>query len=123
MSYYCSKCRTNWPASDEYKSCPACKQWTFHDASTESDVDLVEHAAVGTQTTDATIAHAWRCERYREMGFSEENAAILASARGHKLVSDRGGTPRLWSFPLDWQRVARALAAGCSHELALRVFS
>src|SRR5215204_6114863 len=60
-AYFCSKCRTNWPVGDAYKSCPDCDRFTFHNVSAEPEVvdSVVEHAAVGTQTTDA---YAWRLE-------------------------------------------------------------
>jgi hypothetical protein len=117
-SYFCSTCRTNWPIGDAYKSCPDCDQFTFHDTSAEPDVveSVVEHAAVGTQTTDA---YAWRVERYVELGFAQADAHVLASSQEQE--ADSQG--RTWTRSLTWHTVEAALAAGCSHQLALAIFA
>lgn len=86
-------------------------------------MSVVEHGAVGTQTTSASIARAHRVERYLSLGFALEDADQLADARHSQAVTDRFGTPRVWSTPLHWQRVGRALAAGCPHALALSIFA
>jgi hypothetical protein len=114
-AYFCSKCRTNWPVGDAYKSCPDCEQFTFHNATADPDEGVVAYAAVGTQTTDP---YAWRVERYSELGFTETDAHLLASST--ELVKDSQG--RTWTRALDWHKVGTALAAGCSHQLALSIF-
>ena len=117
-AYFCSKCRTNWPVGDDYKSCPDCAQFTFHNLTAEPEVgaSVVVHAAVGTQSTDP---YTWRVERYGELGFTEADAHLLASSK----EQEKDSQGRTWSRALDWHKVDAALASGCSHELALAIFA
>src|SRR5262245_59501498 len=100
-SYHCSKCKVNWPAEDDYRSCPDCGQYTFHDSSREPDLRFADVVS---------IPHVWRVERYLELGFSEVDAQLLASATEQEQDS-RG---RTWTRALNWHRVAAAIDAGCS---------
>ena len=115
MSYYCSKCQTNWPPEDEYRTCPDCDQYTFTSSDTEPNASVVEQRAVGTQTTDS---YGWRVERYLELGFTEADAHLLASATEHELDSQG----RSWTRPLNWHKVAETIEAGCSRALAVSIF-
>jgi hypothetical protein len=116
-AYFCSKCRTNWPIGDDYKSCPDCGQFTFHDMTAEPEVvyRVAEHA-VGTQSTDPYV---WRVERYVELGFTKMDAHLLASST----EQEKDSQGRTWSRALNWHKVAAALYDGCSLELALRIFA
>jgi hypothetical protein len=115
-AYFCSKCRTNWPVGDAYKACPDCDQFTFHNTDADPDESAVEHTAVGTRITDP---YAWRVERYAELGFTETDAHLLASSTAQEKDS-RG---RIWTLPLNWHKVAAAIEAGCSHDLARVIFA
>jgi hypothetical protein len=84
--------------------------------------DLVEHEAVGTQVTGENVSRTWRVERYLELGFSTVDAEMLADVRDVAIVPDRKGTPRRWSYPLHWGRVAKVLEAGATHAQAVAVF-
>lgn len=53
----------------------------------------------------------WRVRRFEELGFDVEQAMDLALAKG-----DNG-------WLLDTHYVAKILAAGCTHDLALRILS
>lgn len=71
----------------------------------------------------ADIPHQHRFDRYVELGFTEYQAELLAQARTVEWAKDNKGVSRKWTQPLNWQRVAKALDQGCSHELAVEVFS
>jgi hypothetical protein len=116
-SYYCSNCALAWPAGDEYKTCPDCGQFTFADTTTEPDVALA--AIDAAKTAGSRTAYEWRVERYAELGFTEAAAHLLAAAKHHEHDSKR----REWTRPLNWQRVAAALDNGCTHTLAVAIFS
>lgn len=120
-AYRCSLCGVCWPPDGSYRTCPQCGSTTWYSHSEQADP--VERAAaagtapaappapasaVAAPVTDE--AHEWRVARYVELGFDEPNARLLATARDG-----------LW--PLNWQRVQRALAAGCTHAEALAIFA
>jgi hypothetical protein len=95
------------------------RSYTFADSTTDPDPyfsSVVEHDAVGTQTTDA---HAHRVERYLKLGFTETDAHLLAASREH----ERDSQGRTWTRPLSWLRVAGSLQQGCSHALALSIYA
>jgi hypothetical protein len=118
-SYYCGKCKVNYPAEPENRSCADCGQHTFADSTTAPDPhfsSVVEHDAVGTQTTDAD---AHRVERYLTLRFTETDARLLAASREH----ERDSQGRTWTRPLNWLRVAGSLQQGCSHGLALSIYT
>ena len=67
----------------------------------------------------ASPAYAWRVERYLTLGFTEVDAHLMASAT----ESERDSTGKLWTRPLNWQRVRDSLAAGCSVDQALSIYA
>jgi hypothetical protein len=78
----------------------------------------------GTQLTGDEVTFTWRKERFKELGFSENEAAVLADS---KQVSYTGGRDKnskklTWSAPLHWGRVKKALDNGCTHTQALQIF-
>lgn len=62
-----------------------------------------------TIETTEDIIHNYRVERFVELGFEEDDASLLAVAKG-----DNG-------FPVDTHYAKRLLAAGCPHKLAVRI--
>lgn len=60
--------------------------------------------------TEEEVVFEYRVEQFAELGFSVEESKALADARS----SD--GTP------VHPPNVARALEAGCTHTMALRIF-
>jgi hypothetical protein len=53
----------------------------------------------------------FRVEHYRDMRFSSKEAELLADAKG-----DDG-------FPLNYRKVKAALEKGCTHKLAVKIFT
>lgn len=62
------------------------------------------------QTTEEKL-RSFRIEQYEEMRFTSKEAESLADAKGDK------------GFPLDYKKVRKALADGCSHKMAVRIFT
>lgn len=122
----CNDCKDNWPQSFEFNKCPRCERQTIYHSSYESDYTRDEALAIQNgdeplveHPFDTSPAHVNRLERYLEMEFSYEDATKLADAkRAH-----RDSKGKLWQPPLNHLDVAAALAAGCTHALAMEVFS
>lgn len=60
-----------------------------------------------------------RLESYLRMGFDEVQAALLANSR----ENDRDSKGKVWTRPLWVGRVRQALDRGCSHELAVAIYT
>ena len=84
----------------------------------------VEHDPVGTQKSGSGEAFEWRRERYEEMGFGESEAIALANSTQASYTGGKDKNSRKieWNLPLDWQKVKKALDAGCSKAQALEIF-
>lgn len=72
--------------------------------------------------TDAALE--WRRAQYEEMGFSAQEALVLA--RSTQVEWTGAGTEKdpkkQWNPPLDWKKVKKALDAGCTPAQALEIF-
>lgn len=75
------------------------------------------------EVAERSIPHQYRLERYIELGFDEYQAELLANAHTVEWAKDAKGNPKKWYPVLYWGRVANALEAGCSHELAVEIFT
>lgn len=75
------------------------------------------------QTEVDSPAHQNRVDRYLELGFTNYQAELLANARQVEWAKDSKGVSKRWANPLNWHRVAKTLQDGCSHELAVQIFS
>jgi hypothetical protein len=127
----CPDCDANWPNIPDYWHCPGCGKRTGY-VMTAPNKSLSDASAARAERIanvgntpkppgeydigeefwnvgDALYGH--RFDRFTELGFSEASAQILADAK------DRLG------FPLYWGVVAKSLAAGCTHEMALVIFA
>lgn len=62
------------------------------------------------ETTEDKM-HAFKVEQYLDMRFTQKEAEALARA------TQQNG------FSLDYKRVRKVLAEGCSHKLAVQIFS
>lgn len=85
---------------------------------------LVEHNAVGTQISSGNEALDWRIDCFTELGFEHTDAVALASSTE---VAKTGGKDEnskvlTWNPPLHHMKVKKALDAGCTHELAVKLF-
>ena len=130
-AYSCQPCTVNWPnLAGEFKKCPLCGEGTDYSYIKSPDYTAEEareyvrerrarERAIEDARTDASKEHADRVDRYLKMKFSEVGAERLAVAKWTEYDSKR----RAWVRPLDPDRVARALASGCSHELVLEIFA
>lgn len=109
----CGKCVVNYPATSAYTNCPACgakTMWAnseFPDNKPGEDPDKL----ATQELPAASPAYVNRVERYLHMGFSEVDAHRLA------VVQDEAG------FYLYHGDVAKHLAAGCTHDLALAIYA
>ena len=74
-------------------------------------------------TTEQSVDHCYRLAMYIELGFTDIQSELLASAVTHEWAKDKHGREHLWQHPLNWARVAEALSNGCSHELAVEIFA
>lgn len=72
----------------------------------------------GTTATDKNDVSEHRVCSFETLGFSKEDSKKLANARYISYVGDKG-----YDFPLSWHKVKKALDSGCSHELALKIFT
>ena len=59
-----------------------------------------------------------RVYSFEALGFSKEESKQLAAAKSVDRIGDKS-----YSFPLSWHKVKKALDAGCSKELALKIFT
>ena len=118
-AYRCSNCDANWARLDSNKRCPACGNLTW-DVTENPDKTFDEARQAREQRTAAPTVeivlprdylHAHRVERFGSLGFSEENAELLAATK------DKLG------FPLYWGDIATALKAGCTHEQAVVIYT
>lgn len=122
----CSTCATNWPTATGFDPCPICEERTsftytrnpdFSEAEAKAYVE--EHRAQEAVVRAAPKPeHANRVDRYLALGFSEVDAQVLALATRVHVDS----TGREWVRHVNHLDVARALASGCSHALALEIF-
>jgi hypothetical protein len=53
----------------------------------------------------------YRIERYEELGFSHLESEKLADALGPK------------GFALDWHKVQKSMAGGCTHRQAIKIYT
>jgi len=72
----------------------------------------------GTTETDKNDLEDHRVYSFEALGFSKEESAQLAAAKFIDRIGDK-----TYSFPLSWHKVKKALDAGCSKELALKIFT
>jgi hypothetical protein len=123
----CSLCNEAWPTATDFNRCPRCdsETWWEGDATspwTDSEARAIRNqTAVAAKLRDAAAdpQHEHRVERYLHLGFSEVDAELLAVAT----ETERDSTGRAWTRPLNWQRVARTLEAGCTHSAAVAIFT
>ena len=123
----CRTCLTNWPNVGGFLECPVCGEDTEYGVSAKpefSEEEAKAHAQERRTRLEAerrapSPEHANRVERYLELGFSEVDAQVLALATWTYVDSKR----RRWVRPVNHLDVAKALAAGCSHALALEIFT
>ena len=71
----------------------------------------------GTTATDKNDLEDHRVYSFEALGFSKEEAKQLSEAKFIDRIGDK-----TYSFPLSWHKVKKALDAGCSKELALKIF-
>jgi hypothetical protein len=71
----------------------------------------------GTTATDKNDLDDHRVYSFEALGFSKKDAKVLAETRYTSFIGDRS-----YDFPLSWHKVKKVLDAGCSHELALKIF-
>ena len=126
---HCRTCDENWPQSFEFNKCPRCDAQTQYDHHGASVYTRDEAMAVKdgpplpppdlTPDYDTSPANMNRIEQYVLLGFDYEDAITLAAAR--RPYRDSKG--KLWQPPLNHVDVAKALAAGCTHALAMEVFA
>lgn len=72
----------------------------------------------GTTATDKNDLEDHRVYSFEALGFSKEESKQLADAKSIDKIGDKS-----YSFPLSWHKVKKALDAGCSKELALKIFT
>lgn len=72
----------------------------------------------GTTETDKNDLEDHRVYSFEALGFSKEESGQLAAAKFVDRIGDK-----TYSFPLSWHKVKKALDAGCSKELALKIFT
>lgn len=72
----------------------------------------------GTTATDKNDLEDHRVCTFESLGFSKEDSTALAAAKHTDRIGDK-----YYDFPLSWHKVKKALDAGCSHELALKIFT
>jgi hypothetical protein len=63
------------------------------------------------EQTTAEKLRQYRIDRYEEIGFTLKESESLADATGHK------------GFPLNWHSVKKSVDGGCSHRLALKIYT
>jgi hypothetical protein len=85
----------------------------------------VEHDPVGTQATSDVVSFEWRKARYEEMGFNCQQAAKLADSKQVEYTGGKTSNDKKveWQIPLSWQKVQKALDGGCTHEMAIEIFT
>jgi hypothetical protein len=124
----CSPCLVNWPNMGKFTECPICGEDTEYDYKRAPEYNEAEALAYAKdmkarlaerKITDASPAHLNRVERYLALGFSEVDAQVMALATRVHVDS----TGRKLVRAVNHLDVARALASGCSHALAVEIFS
>lgn len=127
----CSTCDIYWPNIDDCRTCPDCDAATWQ-CSDPADRTIGQartaiqarpyssqarpYSSQAAQAPTAELptispAYAHRVERYGALGFTDAEAALLASA-----VDDQG-------FPVYHGRVSTLIAAGMTREQAVQVFA
>jgi hypothetical protein len=119
-AYRCTTCGINWPVATINIKCRQCggTTWTAPNLTPDASKQAEPPTNMNAHTREADTVellpfnplYSHRFERYLEMGFSEASAAQLASVE-----NDIG-------FPLWHGHVAKALAQGCTHEMALEIY-
>lgn len=72
---------------------------------------------MSTTAVDKDNLQDHRVYSFEALGFSKEESEQLAASKSVDRIGDK-----LYSFPLSWHKVKKALDAGCSKELALKIF-
>lgn len=118
----CSTCDIYWPNIDDCRTCPDCDAvtWQCSDAAdrtigqARAAIQARPYSSQAAPTAElpaVSPAYAHRVERYGALGFTDAEAALLASA-----VDDQG-------FPVYHGRVSTLIAAGMTREQAVQVFA
>ena len=136
----CSTCGINWPNLDDCRVCPDCQEDTWM-CSDPPDRTIPEAKAAirskpytnhpdNTETQELPVvspsvsaAYAYRLERYLEMGFTEAESHLLASATHRTTVMAKLGGPRAYDVPLSWHQVASALAKGATRAQVVGIYA
>ncbi len=82
-------------------------------------MSVVEQDPVGVQKTND---HDWRVHQYMEMGFSEGEANLLATATSVSYTEKDKKRVR-WETPLHHAKVKKALDQGCTRQQAMDIYT
>lgn len=66
--------------------------------------------------------NAWRKLRFLELGFDDEAATLLVSAKDYGAAKSRTGEVKRYSFPLHADRVKKLLDAGKTHHQVIELY-
>lgn len=108
----CTQCAINWPSDPQHMKCPNCDGATwFSPTSTPDPKEDRQPVTAPLDVGEASPAYVHRVERYLQLGFTEVDAHVMAAAK------DRKG------FYWYHGDVAKAIAAGLSHEGAVSLYA
>lgn len=96
----------------------------------DSTSHVEQDPPVGTQKSGGDEAFEWRRDQYLAMmfgedkAFNESEAVALANSTQTEMTGGKNANSKklMWTVPLSWQKVKKALDAGCEPATALEIF-
>lgn len=72
--------------------------------------------------TSPDVLWAWRVQCFEDLGFSTEEADLLADAKTYAFVKTKRGL-KAYESPLHHANVAKMLRAGCTYQQVIDIFT